>query len=206
MALPSGVTSCTLTVGTYFDAIGGAQPSKMTITPVFGPFTNFITWTASGESMVATEVSGEQQPDGSWSATVAVVNQSGWTDETGSAFSNWTYLVKWEAGGKQLSKMVSPVTGQTLIDVDKVPGGTAGTPTTATVPPVTSVGGFTGGVTAEQLQSLGLGGGTLATIPAGVALATDDATRPSSRSDLVCIFTNATPDGSQLTGDAWLKA
>lgn len=45
----------------------------------------------------------------------------------------------------------------------------------------------------------------LADLPAGTAIATATATRPSARSDLVCIFTNATPDGSQLTGDVWLK-
>lgn len=47
---------------------------------------------------------------------------------------------------------------------------------------------------------------TLTNIPAGVALATPTATRPSSRTDMTCIFTSATPDGSQITGDAWLKA
>ena len=45
----------------------------------------------------------------------------------------------------------------------------------------------------------------LADLPASTVIATASGTRPSSRTDLPCLFINTTPDGSQLTNDVWLK-
>lgn len=199
MALPSGVTTCTLSVGPFFDALGTAITATMTVTPKYGTGVDFITWTATGESMTSKAVTGTVQGDGSVQLVVPVVDQDGWTDPNAAAFTNWSYLVAWTAGDKSGSKYVLPVEGQTSIDVDKIGGGSAGSPTSATVPAVTSVNGQTGAVTVAA------GGATLATVIAGTRLVctwnsstskwayngTDLDARPSSRADIFFVLTGA---------------
>ena len=46
---------------------------------------------------------------------------------------------------------------------------------------------------------------TLATLPAGIVLATSTSTRPTSRPDVIVIFTGGTdPGAAALDGDLWL--
>ena len=62
---------------------------------------------------------------------------------------------------------------------------------------------------AAALNASALTTGTvpMSRLPAGSVIATSSATtRPSSRTDLVCLWTGADPGANKLTGDVWLGA
>ena len=59
----------------------------------------------------------------------------------------------------------------------------------------------------QNLSALTTGTVPMSRLPAGSVIATSSATtRPSSRTDLVCLWTGADPGANKLTGDVWLGA
>ena len=177
MALPEGVHSCVLNAGPYINAEGSPLSVALTVTPVFGTGVDFITHNASGVSMSNAAIAGTVQPDDSAQVTVPVVDQSGWIDPSAAAYTLWRYTVSWTVAGKTLTKNIQPLDGQTFIDLDKVASGPVATPVSTPIAVVTDIGGFTGSVSVEDLETLGISGGgggaadwnTLQNFPAYVA-------------------------------------
>lgn len=158
MAFPAGVQTCVLTAGRYFNATGVDYATSVSVTPTFGS-AEMITWGATGESMLSTKISDSETAGNVWSIEVPVVNQAGWVDPSGNAFTMWAYQVTITAGDKTVVKSVQPLVGQSTIDIDLIPGGANGTPSTTPLAVVTSVAGLTGPVSVAQLIAAGLGGG-----------------------------------------------
>jgi len=92
------------------------------------------------------------------SLTAPFVDQLGFTDQAGNAFTMWAYVVTrltWFGSSvKTVRKNWQPVVGQDTIDFDSLPGGNIGLPVSAPVVPVTSVAGLTAAVGAESLADV----------------------------------------------------
>jgi hypothetical protein len=87
--------------------------------------------------------------------TVPFVDQPGFTDQSGNAFTMWAYTVTrrtfFGASMKVVQKNWQPVIGQDAVDFDNLPGGNIGQPVSTPIAPVTSVAGETGAVGADAL-------------------------------------------------------
>jgi len=92
------------------------------------------------------------------SLTAPFVDQPGFTDQAGNAFTMWAYVVTrltWFGSSvKTVRKNWQPVVGQDTIDFDSLPGGNIGLPVSAPIVPVTSVAGLTAAVGAESLADV----------------------------------------------------
>lgn len=152
MAYPAGVTTCNLTIGEAFSAFGD-EDFRITaiVTPYFGTQTNRIVWGATGEVMPAFSKTYISIPGGSLTIPVPHVNQAGWYDPAGNAYTMWAYKVSITVtqGNQTLTweQAVQPLTGQATVDLDEVPDGPIGAPVSAPLPAVLSVNGSTGHVT-----------------------------------------------------------
>ncbi|MGY2747197.1 SGNH/GDSL hydrolase family protein [Arthrobacter sp. UYCu723] len=151
MTYPPGVQLATLTFSNPSTFLGAAAlRTEMTVQS-----TASVVWTATGQPIddfAETVAPGEGMPG---SLTAPFVDQAGFTDQSGSAFTNWSYVLTrrtfFGASMKTVRKAWAPVLGQATIDFDNLPGGEVGLPVSAPPVPVTSVAGETGAVAAQAL-------------------------------------------------------
>jgi hypothetical protein len=87
-------------------------------------------------------------------------DQAGFQDENGNAYVNWYYTARITYSTPSKAKTKAPkikvfqlATGQTIVDLDALPGGAPALPYTAPIPTVTSVMGLTGAVTGAQIAA-----------------------------------------------------
>ena len=154
MSYPSGVQLATLTFSNPITVLGNdATKTEISIEP-----TASVVWSATGQPVDNFEETVSPAAGIPGSLTAPFTDQPGFTDQAGNTFTGWAYVVtrRTHFGGKPktVRKNWQPVTGQTTTDFDNLPGGSIGLPVSAPVAPVTSVGGFTGAVTPEQIASL----------------------------------------------------
>jgi hypothetical protein len=159
MVLPAGVTTCLVfkkAPVSFGGASGGVEieitpsVSLIHIDPATGaatPLVDFIEAIAPAEGGVA-------------QVMLPHTDQPNFQDAAGNAFTNWHYTarVRLKKQGNQpkhqpLFDFQIP-SGQVEVDLSKIPSGVAALPTMAPISAVTSVGGFTGVVTPEQLATL----------------------------------------------------
>ena len=154
MALPAGVTTANLTVGAPVSFSGLPIRSSVQIVPsaflvhsATGiPLVNLIEETATLESVVG-------------QFTLPHTDQAGFQDENGNAYTNWYYTAtinySTDRGpvGKPLNKVFQLPSGQTVVDLDLLPGGAPAMAYSAPVATVTSVAGLTGAITGSQIIS-----------------------------------------------------
>jgi hypothetical protein len=163
MAYPDGLSLAVITSGNGFTATGGEQSLKVTMTPVFpraggGSLKRIVHeptgWVMSNASDTFTAPGG-----GSVSFSVPHVDQAGFRDPAGNVYTGWHYLVKvtlndhkGKGTGSTYEQTVRPIMGQSLIDLDLVPAGDPGEPSSVPAPAVTSVNGITGGVNVDVVH------------------------------------------------------
>jgi len=154
VALPAGVTTANLTVGAPVSFSGFPIRSSVQIVPsaflvhsATGiPLVNLIEETATLESVVG-------------QFTLPHTDQAGFQDENGNAYTNWYYTAtinySTDRGpvGKPLTKVFQLPSGQTIVDLDLLPGGAPAMAYSAPVATVTSVAGLTGAITGSQIIS-----------------------------------------------------
>lgn len=170
MALPTGVTTATVTIGRAGDFTGEEGVVKVEVTPNFGGTANRLIWSATGWVFEAWKRTyPNTSGDGSATTTFELphVDQDGWVSPDQEPFTGWSYTIKVTAtaADKQkttYTKVISPLVGQDNIDLDLLPDAAAGTPTIGDVPAVLTVNGETGHVTVT-------GGGDTSAIEADIA-------------------------------------
>lgn len=161
MSYPAGVSKALLTVGSVSSFFGDPGSLMAVVTPLLGGATH-ITHRESGDVLIPTPMTFRGTEDELLNIAVPHVDQPGWIDPSGAAFTGWSYDVKVTAtiprgGTVSWAKVVAPVVGQALIDLDLTTDGRPGKPTIGAVPTVVSVLGKTGAVTAQDLIDAGVG-------------------------------------------------
>lgn len=193
MNYPAGVATATLTFSNPGTFTGGSA-DLVTMTMVA---TSSVTWSSTGEPIdnFAEIVKPGQGLPGS--LTAPLVDQAGFIDGTGNAFSMWAYQLTRRAsfGGqvKVITKNWQPIAGQVTIDFDDLPGGPIGLPVSVPIPPVTSVAGLVGAVDGAALVNV---------LPLDAATAADIGTPASATAEALnatyVVFLNN--DGTPVTG------
>jgi hypothetical protein len=154
MPLPAGVTTATATWGPWGELSGDDGTAVVTVRPFFGAATQHIIWAATGKTMLDTTWTvTATSPGDQITLELPHVDQAGWVDPAGNAFSMWTYMIEGAvtigAETRTLYRNVQPVEGQDNFDLDATPYAAVGAPSSAAVPAVTSVNGQTGAVVIE---------------------------------------------------------
>lgn len=161
--LPVGVSTCTVNFGQAISFLGAGAAINVTLSAVIADVSSNIVEATivhaatgvalySGDDALVTSANGDP-------ITFAVphVDQAGFVDAAGNAVTFWAYQLKGTiAFGKKkvsVSKTFQPVVGQATLDLDLIPDGAAEVAVMAPIPAVTSVGGQTGVVTADQLAA-----------------------------------------------------
>lgn len=152
MALPAGVTTANVTVGVPVTFSGGPVRSIINITPsVFlvhidtgTPLVDMVEETTTTEGVAA-------------QFTLPHTDQAGFQDENGNTYTNWYYTatIQYQSDKKTKpakTKVFQLATGQSTVDLDKLPGGAAAVPFTAPTAVVTSYNGEIGAVTGPALN------------------------------------------------------
>jgi hypothetical protein len=152
---PAGVQTTTIRFGKGITVGGNMTAADLVVEPIFSG-TNAVIWDGDGtpllpflESVLANEgVLG--------SATVPVVDQTGWLDDGQNSYSLWGYKLTetpryGRLPGRPRTKFVQPLAGQIEIDFDRIPDGSIGLPVSAPVVAVSSVNGQTGAVIVEGM-------------------------------------------------------
>lgn len=149
MALPAGITTATVTVGVPVTFSGAAVRSIVSIVP-----SAFLIHTASGHPLVNL-IEETSTTDGvAAQFTLPHTDQDGFQDESGNAYKNWYYTATIQYQNDRvtkpaITKVFQLAAGQTLVDLDLLPGGSPAMPYTAPIAGVTSVNGQTGSVLVE---------------------------------------------------------
>ena len=160
MALPSGISTCTVTVGSSGDFFGGNATISVQVRPILGGNAKRITWAAGGQTLAS--FSGVFTGDAGAPATFTLphVDQDGFRDGSGNAFKNWSYLATVTITNPVTGETTSYdqafqlLVGQTTVDLDLVPDGSIGSATTAPVLPVSSINGRQGAVNIGALSGV----------------------------------------------------
>lgn len=160
MAYPSGMQLVTVTVGSSLSFFGTPLSVKVSVSPVLGGSAVRLIWAATGQTVVAGPM--EFKGDAGSIASFEIPNpdQPGFINGAGNEARNWSYLATITTDTGRWTQAFQPVAGQTTIDLDMVPDGQVSAPTSAPVPPVTSVNGQTGAVVIEGTGGGGSGGST----------------------------------------------
>lgn len=149
MALPDGVTTATVTAGVPVTHIGAPVKAFLSIEP-----SAFLVHTATGTPLVdfLEEQSINEGVAGQF--TLPHTDQAGFQDENGNAYTNWYYTARITYSTPSKAKTKAPkvkvfqlATGQTVVDLDSLPGGAPALPYTTPIATVTSINGRTGPVT-----------------------------------------------------------
>ena len=135
MAYPAGVQTVTLRLGSSFDSAGTLASISGEVVPLFGLGADHLVWPDTGQTYakVSTSLAWDDTEKVAY-ATVPHPTQAGWRDQTQATFTGWSYritAVAVYAGGERhaFERTVTPLPGDTVIDVDLLPNGAAGTPT-----------------------------------------------------------------------------
>lgn len=166
MPYPTGVSLATLTVGSGVSAHGDPTQITVRVRPYFGSSTvSRLVWVATGQPMVDFEKVLVGETNQAVSFQLPHVDQPGFIDPSGAAFTMWSYIlditVSDTAQSRTWTQNVQPLVGQNVIDVDLIADGPLAAPSSAPIPAVLSVNGQTGHVTVTG----GPGGGT--SLPGG---------------------------------------
>lgn len=149
MALPEGVTTCTVIAGVPVTFTGAGVKAFVSIEPSVD-----LVHIATGTPLIAfiEELDIAEGVAGQYA--IPHTDQSGFQDENGNAYTNWYYTAKiiyrTPSGAKVKSpktKIFQLTTGQVTIDLDKLPGGAPALPYTAPTAKVDAFNGRTGTVT-----------------------------------------------------------
>lgn len=152
MTFPADVKLVRVTCGTGYDLSGEPIAITLEVTPVLGGNLKRLIHAATGTFMTRDALTFKSDPGSPATFTVPSPAQAEtWKDGSGSFFTNWSYSVTVmtrTASGKTQSWVQSfqPVDGQETVDLDLVPDGQIGSPTSAPAPAVTSVNGQSGAV------------------------------------------------------------
>ena len=161
MALPVAISQAQVTWGAWLGFFGQDANGTVTVEPLLGGNARSIVWAATGQPLVASAQTVTFGAGQAASFHVPHVDQAGFIDGTGNAFSGWSYRaaaqVKVGAATVTFTKVFQAQVGQASINLDLIPDGTMGAPSSAPLPAVLSVNGSTGHVTVEG----GGGGGAL---------------------------------------------
>lgn len=160
MAFPAGTSVAVITSGNASNFLGEGLAIEATITPLLKGTTHI--WHAETGGFLVPEAQTFKSEEGlGISAAVPHVDQPGWRDSGGNAYAGWAYEVKIKVGTRRSSKpvhswtkIVKPIMGQSVVDIDTVPDQGAGEPVLGEVPTVVSVNGQTGAVVIDTGQSL----------------------------------------------------
>lgn len=149
MALPAGVTTATVTVGVPVTHTGGEVKTFVSIEP-----SAFLVHAATGTPLVdfLEELQINEGVAGQF--TLPHTDQAGFTDDSGNAYTNWYYTARVTYSTPSKAKNKAPkikvfqlTTGQTVVDLDLLPGGAPALPYTAPTAKVDAFMGRTGTVT-----------------------------------------------------------
>lgn len=152
MAFPADVKLVRVTCGTGYDFSGDPIAITLEVTPVLGGSLKRLVHAATGTFMTRDALTFKSDPGSPATFTVPSPAQAEtWKDGSGEFFTNWSYSVTVTtrtSSGKIQSWIQSfqPVAGQDTVDLDLVPDGQIGSPTSAPAPAVTSVNGQSGAV------------------------------------------------------------
>lgn len=152
MTFPADVKLVRVTCGTGYDFSGDPIAITLEVTPVLGGSLKRLIHAATGTFMTRDALTFKNDPGSPATFTVPSPAQAEtWKDGSGAFFTNWSYSVTVTtrtASGKIQSWIQSfqPVDGQETVDLDLVPDGQIGSPTSAPAPAVTSVNGQSGAV------------------------------------------------------------
>lgn len=156
---PAGMPLITLKWGRGIGSSGLPCTSSLRVGLMLGG-TPYIRWAANNQliepfiATIGTDDAGYtvDGADGMGAVRVPPVDAPGFVDASGGVFTQWTYswLIRdydWRTGeNTYLGGYVSPLHGQTEIDLRTIPAGAPGSPMSVQIPAVTSVNGETGDV------------------------------------------------------------
>lgn len=150
MTYPAGADLVTITYSPPITFLNEAVVAKVTVKP-----THTLTWAATGQTFAAfTSVPGATGTPSSFQ--VPAVDQPGFIDSSGNAFTHWAYTVtlEWSYQGQKISsiKNIQPLAGQGTVNLNTLPDELISLPVAATVPTVLSVDGQTGAVTTSVFR------------------------------------------------------
>lgn len=153
MALPAGISTCTVTKSPPKDILGGSG----TIVSATVHADRDLVWAATGETLYGVQPVALTPVGDGLSFPLIHVNQAGILDaNTGQEVTNWFYTVTItvQYGGKRQGDeyRLQVVQGQSSLDLDLIERkGTVLPSVSAPLPAVTSVAGETGAVTADTM-------------------------------------------------------
>jgi hypothetical protein len=159
MSLPPSITTAAVSWGALMDWAGEGATVSVTTEMVLGGSLKSISHVPSGTTILpfASTVTASAGASATWA--VPHVDQDGFIDGSGAAFKNWAYRstakVTLNKRTTTLVKEYQVLVGQNALDLDLVPDGSIGAPSSAPLPLVLSVNGQTGNVIVEG----GTGGG-----------------------------------------------
>lgn len=151
MPLPDDIQLATITLEVPTSFLGRTVTTSLKVTP-----SHNLTWAATGEALPAFTEAVTIAEDGSASCQLPYVDQAGFLNSKGQAFTMWAYTFSgmWSTDDGQVlkfQKSIQPLTGQPLIDLGVVPDGSISFPVAAAIPTVLSVAGNTGAVSGAQI-------------------------------------------------------
>lgn len=160
MAFPAGTSLAVLTSGNASNFVGEGLSIEATVTPVLKG-TKYIWHADTGGFLVPETQTFKGEAGVGINVAVPHVDQAGWRDSGGNAYTGWAYEVEIKVGagrGKKVfhswKKVVKPIIGQAIVDIDTIPDQGVGEPVLGEVPEVVSVNGQTGAVVIDVGQSL----------------------------------------------------
>ena len=169
MALPVGITTCTVTTGIPYD-FGGASEIKTTI--IAQP-TLDLTWDATGDPILAFPMRATGDAGMPVQLALPHVDQPGFS-QAGHPVTHWGYrlTVTWTGpnGAKQrVINNFQPVVGQATVDLDMTADQVPAPASIGNIPFVTSVNGESGAVTVGDYTPGGSSGVTVTDTPTAPA-------------------------------------
>lgn len=155
MAFPPSVETVDVTWGKATSFLGEEISSELTLTPLLVG-TKRIVWQTSGEPMLPMIETKTAGPGESGTMSLPVVDQAGWVDDSGAAYSMWAYeaKVRTQIGSSSIEvvTIVAPMLGDEPIDLDLVPINlTPGSPVVVPVAPTLTIGNVISAATASAL-------------------------------------------------------
>lgn len=164
MTLPTGITTCMVSTGSALDFFGNDVALSVVVKPVIGGSAKDIVWAATGRPLVTYTTTFTASAGLPVTFPVPHVDQAGFVDSTGQAFTMWAYQATITATlsgqAQNWVKNFQPLVGQVTIDLDLLPDGSIASPLSAPIPAVLSVNGETGNV----IVSGGGGGGAVSSV------------------------------------------
>jgi hypothetical protein len=151
MTYPAGVQLSTLTFNSPTTYLG----NPVTRTEITVQVSAGVVWAATGETIKDITSAVALGPGMPGAVTFPAVDQSGFTDQSGTTITMWSYSVTrkmfFGSSSVVVQKNWQPLTGQVTTDFDTLPAGATVTPPPAF--PVTSVAGKSGTVAASDLAT-----------------------------------------------------